>query len=119
MDPLTKAQIEALEARLRALAQELATSLAASDEESRPVDLEQSIGRLSRVDAMQQQSMVAANRRAALTRRRQVEAALARIAEGEYGACQSCGEEIGLPRLEAAPEAPFCIACQGRREGRG
>ena len=118
MNSLSDTQIEALRGALETLSVELSDSIAASSEEARPVDVDQPIGRLSRVDAMQQQSMVAANRSAALRRRQQVEAALERIAGGEYGACQSCGEEIGHRRLQAAPETPFCIECQGRREQR-
>ena len=44
--------------------------------------------------------------------------ALARIADGEYGACLSCEEPVGYARLKARPETPFCIACQARRERR-
>ncbi len=43
---------------------------------------------------------------------RQVEDALARIQEGEYGRCVECGGPIGLARLEANPEALRCIRCQ-------
>ena len=35
---------------------------------------------------------------------------------GDYGACENCGEPIGYSRLEARPEARFCIACQTRLE---
>lgn len=104
---------------LEKLRGELTASVSAATEGSRPVDLDEPIGRISRVDAMQQQKMVAANRQAALQRRRQVEAALARIETGEYGECQSCGEEIAPRRLVAQPEAPLCLECQGRREKRG
>jgi RNA polymerase-binding transcription factor DksA len=47
----------------------------------------------------------------------QVEAALARIADGTYGTCAVCGEAIAEGRLEARPWTPFCIkhAAAGRR----
>lgn len=45
-----------------------------------------------------------------------VQHALARMADGEYGLCENCGEEIGYSRLEARPEARLCIACQTRLE---
>jgi DnaK suppressor protein len=103
---------------LEKLREELTALVTAAAEGSRPVDLDEPIGRISRVDAMQQQKMVAVNRQAAQQRRRQVEAALARIEAGEYGECQSCGEEINLRRLAAQPEAPLCLDCQSRREKR-
>lgn len=39
----------------------------------------------------------------------QVDAALARIADGTYGSCAVCGEAIAEGRLEARPCTPFCI----------
>jgi DnaK suppressor protein len=42
----------------------------------------------------------------------QVEAALARMANGTYGKCQRCGEEIDFARLKAVPEAGMCLSCQ-------
>jgi DnaK suppressor protein len=48
----------------------------------------------------------------------EVEAALARIAEGSYGTCSDCGEAIGWPRLNAQPTAERCIACQEKLEAR-
>lgn len=42
---------------------------------------------------------------------RQIEAALARIAEGEYGVCTKCGTEIGDERLNLLPHTPFCRRC--------
>jgi len=42
--------------------------------------------------------------------------ALARIEDGSYGLCDSCGNEIPFSRLNARPEAPLCIACQTRLE---
>lgn len=47
-----------------------------------------------------------------------VEAALGRIASGEFGFCVTCGNEIGLKRLRALPWASHCIACQQRSEVR-
>jgi DnaK suppressor protein len=43
---------------------------------------------------------------------RNVRAALARIADGSYGACFQCEEEIGTKRLNAIPWATLCISCQ-------
>ena len=110
-----------LEARRRALVKlrdDLTGLVSASAEGVKPVDLDEPIGRISRVDAMQQQKMLAANRQAAQQRRRQVEAALERIDAGDYGECQSCGEEIEPRRLGAQPEAALCLECQSRRESR-
>jgi len=45
-----------------------------------------------------------------------IEAALARIADGSYGVCTDCGEEIGQARLKAYPAAERCLPCQEKSE---
>jgi RNA polymerase-binding transcription factor DksA len=47
---------------------------------------------------------------------RYVTAALDRVADGTYGCCLRCDEEIGMKRLAALPHAPFCITCQESAE---
>jgi RNA polymerase-binding transcription factor DksA len=44
-----------------------------------------------------------------------VEHALAKFASGDYGECERCGQEIGLPRLEANPAAQLCITCASKK----
>ena len=114
---LSQTEQEELTAALEALAQELASGLEGSAEAARPVELDQpAVGRVSRIDAIQQQKMLEANRAAQQTRLHAVRAALLRIDEDEYGECRACGEEIALPRLRARPESAYCIACQSARE---
>jgi len=112
-------QLETLRAALLQLRGELAQMLSSSKKAAEPVDLDEPIGRLSRMDAMQQQKMLAANRQAARVRQRQVDVALARFDDGEYGDCLECGEPVGARRLLANPETPFCLVCQTAREKRG
>jgi DnaK suppressor protein len=45
----------------------------------------------------------------------EIDAAMARLAEGSYGACADCGQPIGAARLGARPAATTCIACASRR----
>ena len=116
---LTDAQRRALHARLQSAAEEIAGSLEGTAEAARPVELDQaSVGRVSRIDAIQQQKMVEASRRALSTRQLQVKAALRRYDDDEYGDCLDCGEAIAIARLEARPETPFCVRCQENRERR-
>ena len=118
MNELAPAELAAFRAALDTLEADLRVQLASSEQGARPVDLDEPIGRLSRMEAMQQQSMTQANRRAAQLRLQQVEAARTRIDRDEYGECAECGEAIGFKRLVVRPEAPLCIGCQGRREQR-
>lgn len=117
-EELTDAQIGELRRALEALEAELEQALAGSEEGARVVSLDQPIGRLSRMDAIQQQNMAAASRRQQELRLGQVRVALRAIEDGEYGDCKSCDEPIALRRLTARPETPFCLRCQGGRESR-
>jgi len=47
---------------------------------------------------------------------RDIEAALQRVRNGEYGTCIDCGDQITFPRLMAYPTAKRCIVCQEQRE---
>lgn len=79
-----------------------------------PVTLDQtSVGRLSRMDAMQQQAMALATERRRAVALTRIEAALARIEAGDYGWCVQCGEAIAPKRLALDPAIPTCIACAG------
>ena len=118
MNKLNKQQCAELHQTLLTLRTELKQLLDNSSDGAQPVSLDEPIGRLSRMDAMQQQSMVQANRRTTQTRLTRIDAALRRHASDEYGLCMECEEEIGYARLKAQPEAPFCIECQSNKETR-
>lgn len=78
----------------------------------RPVELDQqSVGRLSRMDAMQVQAMAKASEQRRQNHLRKIDAALKRIEKDEFGYCVACGEEIAPKRLELDPTVPRCIDC--------
>jgi len=86
-----------------------------SEESTRPVNLDQSsVGRLSRMDAMQSPAMAQENKRRRSVQLVRIRAALERIEEEEYGYCAACDEEINRRRLEVDPAAPFCVACASK-----
>ena len=116
MNGLKVQEFEELHRTLLDMREELRLLLVNSSDGAQPVSLDEPIGRLSRMDAMQQQSMVQANRRTMETRLKRIEAALRRLDNDEYGLCVECEEEIGYARLKAQPESPFCIACQSSKE---
>jgi DnaK suppressor protein len=117
MVAMTEAQRDdaAIAARLRSRRAELVEAAAAHEEDRRPVQLDPTrMGRLSRMDAMQEQAMAIE-----LERRREVElaridSARERLAEGEYGWCVTCGQAIDPRRLELDPATPLCLGCASR-----
>lgn len=72
---------------------------------------QQSVGRLSRQDALLSQSMAKATqaRRNGLAMR--LMQALKRLKTDEFGYCDDCGEEIAVKRLEFDPSVTRCISC--------
>ncbi len=96
---------------LLAKKQEVTDLLNSNAEDAAPVELDQSQqGRLSRMDAIQQQAMAAETQRRRQRDVHLLDAALKRLDEGEYGYCVNCGEAIGAERLALDPATPFCIA---------
>lgn len=107
---------ETIRTRLLVLRDQLEATLQTAKDDARPVDLELSIGRLSRMDAIQQQER--AKRRVAQVTQRiaLVRQALIRLERGEYGECARCGDDISEARLDARPESPVCLPCQEELE---
>ena len=83
-----------------------------SAESRSTVELDQSsVGRLSRMDAMQNQQIALASERKRQDELLRIEAALQRIEEGTYGECLVCGEQIAAKRLGFDPSITTCITC--------
>ena len=75
-----------------------------------------SVGRLSRMDALQSQAMLQE-----ATRRREqslldIDESLSKIESGDYGICEQCGEEIAEKRLLFNPTVLYCIDCSSKLE---
>lgn len=116
---MTPEQLHHFRQLLDAQQQELLAISASAQTSTQPVTLDQaSVGRLSRMDAMQGQAMAVEAQRRREIQLQRIRAALARMQRGEYGLCTGCDEEIALRRLETDPAAPLCIACAARQEQR-
>ena len=114
---LTDDQLETFRQRLLT-AKASAESLLGRGTAGTPVEASgPTIGRLSRIDAIQMQAMSKMNRHQLDIRLRQIDAALLVLGQGKYGLCRKCREPMDLDRLEAIPEAPFCLPCQESLEG--
>lgn len=82
-----------------------------------PVELDQArLGRLSRMDAMQQQAMSQAVARLTDLERQRILSALGRMESGEYGYCVMCEEEIAEGRLRFDPSVLTCISCAEEKD---
>ncbi|SDW28730.1 transcriptional regulator, TraR/DksA family [Ruegeria halocynthiae] len=91
---------------------DLAAQSAAGHEAQSVVELDQqAVGRLSRMDALQNQAMAKAQQVRRDTEKHRLQAALIRMEENEFGYCEDCGEEIAQGRLELDLAASKCVSC--------
>ena len=122
MTTLSKEQTASLEERLR---QDRAAALGSvQDEIERTGDpddaslekIPNDAGDRSESDRETDTTISMAQRHA--TALQEIDAALGRIADGTYGVCEGCGNDIVAARLEAQPAARLCISCQEQLEQR-
>ncbi len=109
---MTDADLLKFTTRLHEIIAELQSFDAAASTSRNTVTLDQtSVGRLSRMDAMQQQAMANATSQRRKSEIIQAKAALARIKDGAFGYCAECGDDIAHKRLEHNPAVATCITC--------
>ena len=105
-------RIESFKRHLMQQRQELLALQETADEAAGTVELDQtSVGRLSRMDALQGQAMSRERDRRRQIELQKIAAALRRIEAGDYGYCVRCEEEIAIKRLEFDAATPLCIDC--------
>lgn len=93
------------------LKEELENELS-QDQDTRTVGLDQSrIGRLSRMDALQNQQIALDQKRRLENRLKELDGALKRIDNGSFGSCFICGEPLSRERLHFNPTITRCIKC--------
>jgi len=115
-EALTKQQLQILGRDLVALQASLEQLLIDTEVATKPVNLKDNQGRLSRMDEMHNQSILLANRNLTKNRLRSVISARQRFELGQYGECLECAEDVAFSRLKAYPEADMCIVCQQQQE---
>jgi len=109
---MTDDQIQQCKLSLLALQKEHHELEEAFNKAGDTVKLDQSsVGRLSRMDAMQGQQMALEASRRRQLQAQKIEGALRRIEAGDFGYCFICEEEIDIRRLQADPTNTRCLAC--------
>ena len=112
MTHLTEPQLAELRAELERQLKKLRKSMAVSDEAIKTVVLDQTaVGRVSRIDSLQNQGIAQGLREREAVRLVQIQEALERLSDGTYGSCTACGGFIAFERLYVFPESALCAAC--------
>ena len=110
MPDLNATDYEAVRSALLGMRDEVRDLLDNADVNTAPVELDQTQqGRLSRMDAMQQQAMADETQRRRYVRLAQIDAAVVRLDDGEYGYCVTCSEKINADRLALDPAIALCL----------
>lgn len=110
---LTQDQLTELRAELERQLRRLQRSMKTTEQAARPVELDQTaVGRLSRMDAIQNQHLTKNLQEREEARLAALDEALARMKSGTYGVCSACGEAISFDRLFVVPEADDCGTCR-------
>jgi DnaK suppressor protein len=112
MDSELKINISEMKKLILARQKELTEISAAAKESQDPVELDQTkVGRLSRMDAIQMQSMAQETERRRALELLRIKGALQRLENGDFGYCIKCDEPINGKRLQLEPAIPTCISC--------
>ncbi|MCB0509572.1 MAG: TraR/DksA C4-type zinc finger protein [Chitinophagales bacterium] len=82
------------------------------EETTRPIAPENAIGRVSRMDAINNKSIAEESLRNARLNKTKLEEALLRLADSDFGLCFKCKEAIDFERLLYLPETRICVACR-------
>jgi DnaK suppressor protein len=93
---------------------EARVKIAELEESSKPVAPDKSLGRLTRLEVMQDRSVAEAALNRARSEQTRLENALQNIVLPAFGSCNNCGAAIPMERMEALPQSTLCIACAGR-----
>ena len=110
-------KVEVFRQQLLQLQEDLSALKAVGNAAAGIVELDQtSVGRLSRMDALQGQAMSKEQGRRRDLELQKISAALRRIETGDYGFCLGCDEAIAIQRLTLDPAATLCISCASARE---
>lgn len=80
-----------------------------------PVTPENSIGRISRMDAINNKSVVEASLRNRTKKLSKLQLALSKIDDADFGICSHCKKTIQSKRLMLMPQSDRCVSCASRR----
>jgi len=102
---------EILKKKIDSELEQLAVEIGALEENVKPIAPENAIGRVSRMDAINNRSVNEAALRKAKIRFNALKEAKASISDKAFGVCVRCGEPIPMGRLLLRPQSRSCVKC--------
>ena len=102
-----------LAAKLKALIATTEESIAQYEIAAAPITPDDAIGRISRMDAINNKAVVEAALRTAKRKLQRLRTMQGNLDDPKLGMCKRCGRPIPIGRIIAMPESPFCVRCSG------
>jgi len=111
---MTKEEKQKLRVKLEEMLKKSAEEIKELEELTQPIKPENSLGRISRMDAINNKSVAEAALRSKKKKIAQMKLALSNIDNTNFGLCESCNRPIQSARLIYMPESTKCVHCAGR-----
>lgn len=109
--PLSEPQRDALRKFMNEELIALKSEIANLEVMTQPISPDNAIGRLSRLEAMNEKSVNEVALRSARERVTRIELAVRRVDDEEFGLCAECAQAIPFARLKSMPGARLCVNC--------
>ena len=108
---MDETQLKALQEKLETEIQSTQEKISKYSELCKPIAPENSIGRISRMDAINNKSVVEAALRVAIDKMQQLKTMENKIKDADFGICNKCKQAIPFGRLMIQPHSKFCVIC--------
>ena len=108
---MNKAQLKVLEKKLKNEIKTTQEKINTYSNLCKPISPENSIGRISRMDAINNKSVVEAALRFSIEKIKQLKEMRTKITQSDFGICSKCNQSIPFGRLMIQPHSKFCVIC--------
>ena len=108
---MTSAERTKLKEKIESTIKETELKIVQLEEETQPIAPENSIGRVSRMDAINNKSVSEAALRTAKRKLSNLQHALSKTESPNFGDCAKCKQPIPAARLMFMPQSPYCVNC--------
>jgi len=78
---------------------------------TKPISPDEAIGRITRMDAINNKSVAEAALRSAVLKLNRLKDVFGKLQHSDFGICRKCGEQIPIQRILLVPQVPFCVHC--------
>jgi len=103
----------ALRSKIEELIVKYEQDIKETEKMTQPISPENSLGRISRMDAINNKSVMEASLRNKISKRNKLKMAMTQIDKAGFGLCKNCSKPINPKRLMFMPESVKCIRCAG------